>query len=165
MLSALPEVYGTVETGSQVSWSLPRHSFYEKVLGYLGGMIIIGEIWQRWAARDGKTATQPSLATAQIQLNIIRKRAIQFVHFSFLSCSHAVTRDWHRTAQTEIQGALLGQRCLCLYAQPGDGGLLEAEAQSWWVSSAMRLALLQAHPGTVRDSDSKAIFTGPELFS
>lgn len=82
MLSNLPKVYGTVETSSQVSWSLPKNSFYEKVLCHLGGMIITEEIWQSSAARDGKKATEPSLVSAQIQLNSIRKRAIQFVHFS-----------------------------------------------------------------------------------
>lgn len=46
MLNDLPNVYGTAETGSQVSWSLPKASFYEKVLGYLSRMIITREIWQ-----------------------------------------------------------------------------------------------------------------------
>lgn len=83
-VSALPKVYGSVETSSQVSCSLPKDSLYEKGLCYLDGMIIIGEIWQGWAARDGKKAIQPSLAGAQIQLNIIRKKVIEFVHFSSL---------------------------------------------------------------------------------
>lgn len=41
-------------------------------------------IWQSWAACDGKKAPQPSLASAQIPLNIIRKRATQFMRFSSL---------------------------------------------------------------------------------
>lgn len=84
MFSDLPKVSGADETSSQVAWSSPRDSFYEKVLCFLGGRIITEEIWQSWAARDGKKATQLSLVSAQIQLSIIRERAVRFVHFPSL---------------------------------------------------------------------------------
>lgn len=53
-----------------------------------------------------------------------------------------------------------------LYHYPGDGGLLEAEAQSRWASSSMLLAAPLAHWGTGRDSDWVTGFlTDPTLFS
>lgn len=112
MLSALPKVYGTVETSSQVSWSLPKDSFYEKVLCYLGEMIITGEIWQGWAARDGKKATQAKPCQCPDSIKYHQEKGDSVCVLLIPSCSHAAPGDWHRTAGTVIQAALLGQRRL-----------------------------------------------------
>lgn len=160
MLSDLPKGYGTIETHSQVSWSSPKVSFNETVLCYLGGMIITEEIWQSWAARDGKKATQPSLVSVQIQLNIIRKRAIQFVHLSSLP---ALMLSW-------------GLAQNCTDCDPGPSGpetpLCVRLPRRWrpaggWSPKQMgklinALGIAPAHPGTVRDSDSKVILQTPD---
>ena len=148
-----------IEISSQVSWSSPKDSFSGKVLGYLSGMIITEAIWQSWAARDGKEAPQPSLVSAQIQLNITRKRAIQLVHFLSLP---APVLSWGQ-AQNHTDG------------DPGpssgpetppsihwwDGGLLEAEAQGRWARSSTQTAWPLAYPSAVGDSDSMAALQTP----
>lgn len=163
MLSDLPKVYGTIETNSQVSWSSPKVSFNEKVLCYLGGMLITEEIWQSWAARDGKKATQPSLVSVQIQLNIIRKRAIQFVHLSSLP---ALMLSW-------------GLAQNCTDCDPGPSGpetpLSVRLPRRWrpaggWSPKQMGKLInaLGITPGSSRHCERqwlKSYFTDPKLFS
>lgn len=50
-----------------------------------------------------------------------------------------------------------------LYDHPGDGGLLEAEAQGRWANSSMHWTLSLVHQGVVRDNS--VTFTGPISFS
>ena len=150
------------ETSSQVSWSSPKDSFYEKVLCCLSGMIITEAIWQNWAAHDGKKAPQPSLVSAQIQLNVISKRATQLVHF----LSHPAPLLMWGQAQNHTDGdpgPSSGPETPPSVRWRGDGGLLEAEARGRWARSPTHMAWPLAYPSTVGDSDSMVALQTPNF--